>query len=149
MALCTLNLDAGTGCVLNAMRQHIYAQEEEPVPIVLGAGWTPGSVRMGSRREPVYPTQEFERKTSQPAASAVPATQFCAERIILKCILQNCDTGVLTRERGRNCSEDYIKTFRFNKVHMTFRLVDPLLPSQIGYISAPDLPYTLSLCMTE
>jgi hypothetical protein len=95
MALSVPNIDARTGCVLNAMRQPLYVPEEETVPIVQGAGWTPGPVRMGSRTETDYPTQGFEQKTSHPVASAVPATPFRAERIILKCILQNCDTGVI------------------------------------------------------
>lgn len=95
MVLSILNLDARTGCVMNAMRQPLDAPEEEPVPIVQVAGWTPGPVRVGSRRKTVYPTQGFQRKTSQPVARALPVTPFRAERIILKCVLQICDTGVI------------------------------------------------------
>jgi hypothetical protein len=58
-------------------------------------GRTPGSLRVGSRTETVYPTQGFERKSSQPVASILPATPFRAQRIILKCVLENCDTGVI------------------------------------------------------
>jgi hypothetical protein len=94
MVLSVLNLGARKRCVLNAMRQPLYAAEE-PVPIVQGVGWSPGRVRMGSRTETVYPSHGLERKTSQPVARAVPATPFRAERIILKSTLENCDTGVI------------------------------------------------------
>ena len=96
MTASILNLDAITGCVLNVKRQPLYAPEKETVLVVQGAGWTPGPIRMGSRRETFYSKQGFERKTSQPVENAVPDTSFRAGRIILKYILQNCDTAVIS-----------------------------------------------------
>ena len=96
MAVSIRNLDVRMGYVLNTKCQPFYAPEEETVPVVQGAGWTLGPVRMGSRRKTFYSTQGFERKASQPVANAVPDTSFHAGRIILKCILQNCDTGVIS-----------------------------------------------------